>query len=143
MKRFWTALIAIALLAGVLAFAGCGDDSGDGFELHFKNAMEVRIDNVYITPPENEYWGDPITIAPVQKGHTIGFDFKKFDGVSGNIYDIGLIDENAMDYDLYEVVLTTGDTMEMTGNADAAKLTVTHADGTKTEYEAIIYPDES
>jgi hypothetical protein len=142
MKRLWTVLTAALILAGILAFAGCSEGATTAFDLHFKNSLEDRVDNMYITAPDNESWGDPITSNVIDKGHTIGFDFRKFDGTSGNTYDIGLIDQNGMDYDFYEVVLTTGDTIEAVGNADAAKITVTHADGTKSEYDAIIYAEE-
>lgn len=54
--------------------------------------------------------------------------------------DIGAIDENSINYDIYDIVLIDGDLIVLSGDANEARFTITHSDGTESTYLAIIKP---
>ena len=83
-------------------------------------------------------WADSISSSKISSGSTIHFDFEKI-GDGPGVYDIGVIDENAMNYDAYEVPLAVGDNISVLGTADEASVVITHEDGTTTTYDAYIY----
>ena len=134
MRRLGCMLLALLL---ILSLTACGKES----ELSFTNSLSTTIENVYINSIDQDTWGDAITYAKISSGNTIHFDFEKI-GDGPGIYDIGVIDSNAMNYDTYDVELAIGDNIALSGTSSAAVCTVTHADGTTDTYEAIVYENE-
>ena len=138
-KRVVSMVFACLMLAAVLG--GCGGGSSKDFDLHFKNDLDVEIHGVYVSPVEDDTWGDKLNLSVVKSGSTIGFDFTKIGEDAGpDTYDIGVIDENAINYDIGGVDLEGGDTITLSGDEEEAVITVTHADGKKDSYDLI--PDE-
>ena len=130
-KRLIPILLVLSLL---LALTACGTPS----ELSFTNKLDTEIHNVYINSSDEMEWADSISSSKISSGSTIHFDFEKI-GDGPGVYDIGVIDENAMNYDAYEVPLAVGDNISVLGTADEASVIITHEDGTTTTYDAYIY----
>ena len=128
--------LLLTLVLALCLMTACGE--GSTSELSFENKLSTTIDNIYISDVNSDSWGDPVNLAKVNSGHSIQFDFSKFNGQPGT-YDIGAIDENAMNYDIYEVPLAIGDQISVSGNSSSATYTMTHADGTSDQYDAYIY----
>ena len=138
MKKCLAILAALFLLAALCA---CAEDSED---VVVKNGLKTAIDGVYISPAEAEEWSEPLNYARLSPGSSIHIDFERFAG-SGIYYDIGLTDEEGRNYDVYDVPLAIGDTLEITARGeDRAILTVTSTDGTVAVYDgyAYFYEDE-
>ncbi len=136
MKRIIILALAAVLLLGLLT--ACGDTTPP--DLTFTNHLESRIDNLYVSPADQDEWNDPVTTSTISKGSTFKMNFDKLgEGAGPGIYDVGAIDENGMNYDMYEVDLQVGDQIDLSGNADAATFVITRADGTSETVEAYIY----
>lgn len=135
-RRIFALALACLTLAALLS--ACGETKEP--DLRFTNNLDTEIHNVYLSPAEAEDWNDPVSVDKLGSGHTMSIDFSKAgEGAGPGLYDFGVIDENAMNYDLYEVTLAVGDKIEISGNADGATYTVTHADGTQETFDAWIY----
>ena len=135
MKRFFCIFAAALLL---LSMAACGETTPP--DLNFTNNLGTVVHNFYVSPSDQEEWNDPVSIGKISGGSSIHFDFSDIaEGAAPGVYDIGAIDENAMNYDAYEVPLTTGDQIDLTGDSDAATYTITHSDGSADTYEAYVY----
>ena len=137
---FRVAALLLAAFMFTACFTACGSTKSD---LVFKNSLSSTILEVYVSPTESETWDEDnlVNLIDVKSGGVVRFDFSKFGGESGKVYDIGTIDDNNINYDGYEIVLTTGDTITLSGNSEAAVFTVTHADGTTTDYNAMVFPN--
>lgn len=131
MKRLIPVLLAVSLL---LALCACGASH----ELSFANNLDTTIHNVYINPSDEADWADSISSSKISSGSSFEFDFEAI-GEGPGIYDIGVIDENAMNFDAYEVPLAVGDTITVDGTAEGASYIITHKDGSSTTYDAYIY----
>lgn len=108
-------------------------------ELHFKNELETAV-NIYFSSASEDDWSEKPTRIGVRSGDRVGLSFSDFDGVSGKMADIGAIDENSINYDIYDIVLIDGDLIVLSGDANEARFTITHSDGTMSTYLAIIKP---
>lgn len=133
MKKTIAILLAVLLMVGLCA---CGESNAE--DIAFKNDLDSELHGVHITDSSESEWGDPLNYAKLSAGSTIYIDFAKFAGESG-LYDIGLIDGNSVNYDVYEVTLNIGDKVTISGNADGATLIVKSADGSEKSYDVIIY----
>ena len=83
-------------------------------------------------------WGDAVTDGIIKKGRTVTIDFGRVVNGEGT-YDIGAIDENYMNYDLYNVDIHLRDTIVLEGSAESATFTINHEDGSSEIYEAYVY----
>lgn len=142
MKKL-TAVFCIVIAALMLSLSACG--APKTYELNFKNELSSTLHQLFISPSDSEVWGDDELIGSrvLRSGGTVKFDFEKFGGQDGGIYDIGTIDENGMNYDCYEVELHIGDSIALSGSSEAATFTVTHQDGTTTPYQADVYANDA
>lgn len=130
----------IALLLAVLLFASlCACGSGES--VTFKNDLSSSIHGVYISPTTDEEWTDRLNYAIIRAGGSITIDFEKFAGDTP-YYDVGVVDENNMNYDVYEVPLAIGDTLALSAENDVAVLTVTSTDGSVKTYDGYAYEGE-
>lgn len=137
MKKRALALILVCLMLAAMLSA-CGDAKES--DLTFTNNLSVSLDNIYLSLADSDEWNEPVASGVVTSGSSIGIDFSKVgEGAGPGTYDFGVIDENAMNYDLYEVELKAGDKIALSGNAESAIYTITHADGSKESYDALIY----
>ena len=135
MKKFAALILALLLLASLCA---CGPSES----VTFKNDLPTTIHSIYISPTTDEEWSDPLNYALLKSGSSISISFQKFAGDTA-YYDVGVVDENAMNYDVYEVPLAIGDTLAMSAENDVAVLTVTGADGTVKTYDGYVYDSDS
>ena len=129
--------ILVVLLLMLSLFSACS--LGKSHDLTFDNQLSTEMHQICISSTDSSTWGDAVNSSKIAAGRSFSFDFSDFDGSSGSLYDIGTIDENSDNYDVYEVTLTEGDTIALSGSADSATFTVTHADGTSDSYDAITY----
>ncbi len=137
MKR---AIVAIMLIAALcLTLMACG---GKESELSFTNKLSTVAHSVYISHESEGEWGEPINSAKINSGSTIRFDFEKLGTYGPGVYDVAVVDENNVNYDVYEVTLAIGDSITFSANGDTAVVTVTSASGSSTTYEGISYAGE-
>ena len=113
----------------------------DGVMLVFVNGLEAAIEGVHISSSNDSKWNDALNANVLASGKQLTIPFSAFLGVDGERYDIGVIDENGMNYDCYKVTILAGDRIELTGDAEEASFIVLHADGTREELEAKLYTD--
>ena len=133
MKKLSALLLALALL-----FTLCACSSKPAEDVAFTNNLSAVIHSLYISSSTEDEWSDPLNYAKLSVGSTIHIDFEKFAGEGVN-YDIGAVDENNMNYDVYDVPLAIGDKLALSADGDTAILTITSADGTVTTYEGYAY----
>lgn len=129
-------IFAAVILLFTAAFSLCACDSSPK-ELQFKNELDTTV-NVYFSSAADDEWSDKPTRIGVRSGAQFGLDFSDFDGSSGKKTDIGAIDENSVNFDVYEVVLNEGDLIVLSGSESDAVFTITHSDGTSSTYAAMI-----
>ena len=130
------------LLAAVLLLALCACSSKPSEDVVFQNDLPTVVHSLYISPVTEEEWADPVNYARLSPGSSIHIDFERFAG-DGAEYDIGVVDENNMNYDVYNVPLAIGDKLALSADGETAILTVTSADGSSTEtYEGYVYEGE-
>ena len=135
MKKLLIFLLSALML---LSLCACGGDSDD---VAFRNDLKVKIDSIYISPSEEETWSDPLNYAKLSPGSKIYISFSKLENGAGT-YDIGAVDENNMNYDVYEVELKEKDVIALSASGDQAVVTVTSADGASKTYYGYIYEGE-
>ncbi|MBQ5487944.1 MAG: hypothetical protein IIT70_03695 [Clostridia bacterium] len=111
--------------------------------LTVKNGLASCIDSFYISPVTSEEWGEAVAEL-IPSGESIKLDFADFNGEPGYVYDVGAVDENGLNYDVWNVELADGDVLLLTADPaeELGSLAVTHADGSVTEYEAEVYSDD-
>ncbi|MBR5949786.1 MAG: hypothetical protein IKZ82_14260 [Clostridia bacterium] len=131
-------LAAILLLSAIFSLYGCESAPK---ELQFKNELKTTV-NIYFSNALDDDWSDKPTRTGIRGGAQVGLNFSDFDGASGKKTDIGAIDENSVNYDIYDVVLIRGDLIVLTGDENGARFVITHSDGTSSIFSAIIKPSD-
>jgi hypothetical protein len=96
------------LIAGLAAASACAFDPGELNKITFENSTGTRIETIFLSPSDSEYWGPDI----------IGADFVVKDGASLGYYihypektfkfDIMATDEAGHMFEVYNYVLTDG-----------------------------------
>ena len=140
-RRTVCALLMVLLAASLTACGGGGKKNSNANALYFTNNLNSEVHNFYVSPTDTDAWGDPLTDGIIKKGRTATIDFNKVVNGEGT-YDIGAIDENYMNYDLYGVDIHLRDTIILEGSAEGATFTIEHDDGTTSTYDAYIYKSE-
>ena len=133
-KRAAILICAVLTLSSLFVFSAC--ESGPK-QLQFKNELETRV-NIYFSRAIDDEWSEKPTATGIGSGASIGLNFSDFDGAAGKKTDIGAIDENSVNYDIYDVVLEIGDSITLVGSSSAAQFVITHADGSSTSLTAHI-----
>ncbi|MBR3298393.1 MAG: hypothetical protein IKI64_04235 [Clostridia bacterium] len=134
-KKQYKRILAVLLAAAALAvLAACEPVSND---ISFKNELKVPV-NIYFSRADDDSWSDKPTAVNVVSGAETGIAFSRLDSASGKRFDVGAIDENGMNYDIYDVVLIEGDLITLSGDESEAHFTITHSDGTSTVLSAHI-----
>lgn len=133
-------LVMTLMVFGVLlSLVGCLPSK----DLTFKNSLNSNLTGIHLSLSEKEEWGEKINQEHINKGKSFSFNFSDLGTDMGpGVYDLGTIDEDAMNYDVYELELKEGDTIELTCIGETAVAVVTHKDGSTTRYEGITYPNE-
>ena len=132
MKKFLLVFLALALLATLCA---CGKSD----DVTFKNELGVTIHSIYISPVTEDQWPDPLNYARLNNGSQIHIDFEKFAAEGTTLYDVAAVDENNMNYDIFDVPLAVGDILALSANGETAILTVTGTNGSTKTYEGYAY----
>lgn len=141
LRRSVCVLLAV-LFAASLAACGGGEKKADANAVYFTNNLDSEVHNFYISPTDLDTWGDPMTDGIIKKGRTVTIDFDKVVNGEGT-YDIGAIDENYMNYDLYGVDIHLRDTIILEGTAEGATYTIEHEDGSSNTYDAEVYKEQN
>jgi plastocyanin len=131
------AVVAIILIA-VLCFTRLACSAKET-ELSFTNKRGTVAHSVYISHESESEWGEPINSAKISNGSTIRFDFKDVSANGPGVYDVAVVDENNMNYDVYEVTLAIGDNITFSVSGETAIVTITSSSGGTTTYEGISY----
>lgn len=140
MRKIRIAVIIAAALIFTALLCACGEEHE--YELFFHNSVGVKVDSLYFSASTNDQWGDAVNLAPISVDATIHFDFDSMnvDGDGPGLYDIGAVDETGLNYDIFEVTLAVGDTITLyPAEGETARITVSHADGTSSDYEGFAY----
>ncbi len=114
-------------------------------QLFFRNQTGIAIDSIYISSSELDTWGNPINNTKIVANSTIQFSFDStnLDGIGPGRYDIGLVDEIGLNYDIFDVSLAYGDTITIfPSNGENFTLFVDHSDGTSNDYVGWVYAEE-
>lgn len=127
MKKLFALALVTLLLVGLCA---CGSSE----QITFTSDHLSPIHGIYISPVTEDSWGDPLNYYVLKKGSSLKIDFEKFAGDSAT-YDVGILDETDMLYEIFEVPLAVGDTLSFSGVGMFGTLTVTGADGTVNTYK--------
>lgn len=135
MKKLIAVVLTVSVLMGLSA---CKDKENNFF---FENQTGKAIDGLYISTPDSMSWGDKLNKDIIRSGGSIDISKDVLTSAEG-IYDIGAIDEDGLNYDIFEVKINAGDTLSLTRNEEEAVLTVTSADGDKEEYVGEAYLDD-
>ena len=135
MKRIFAVVLVVLVIC--LALVSCG--KAKQTDLSFTNKLSTVAHSVYISHESESEWGDPINNARVSSGSTIYFDFDKLGNYGPGMYDVAVVDENNINYDVYEVTLAKGDNITFSASGETAIVTVTGADGATATYEGISY----
>ena len=140
-------LLILALLSALLMLLLCACDGTAADEIttdyiYFKNNTGAKVAGIYVTPAGEEEWGEKLNWGDyVSAGGQIHIDREKFTAPDG-LYDIGAVDENGLNYDVYEVVLAPGDIFALSADGDEAVCTVTHMDGSESLYHGFAYTED-
>ena len=135
MKKFIASVLTVSLLFGLCA---CKDKTNNYF---FENQTGKAIDGLYISTPDTMSWGDKLNKDIIRSGGSLDISKDTLTSEDG-IYDVGAIDEEGLNYDIFEVKIHAGDTLVLTRNEEEAILTVTSAEGDKEEYKGEAYLDD-
>ena len=142
MKKLLCVLLSLMM---ILVLSGCNSEPVPSVK--FTNNLDQTWDNMYISAPTQEDWGETVLLAQVDPGHTVTISMSKFsaDNAPG-LFDIGVICHNNMNYDVYEVYLADGYEVEIssTGNedGDTVIMKVKDTEGKIKTYEGYVYPNE-
>ena len=112
----------------------------EDFAVSFSNEIVAGLLELYISSSELETWGEP-AYYDIASGETVEIFFYEFGGIHGELYDIGTIDNNGVNYDCFEVVLLEGDKITLYGSAESADFVIERADGTSQTIPAQICSD--
>lgn len=158
-----TALLSAALFAVCFVFAACskpGDanaateeptlvsprPTGNGGEaaptdvpvLAFRNELDFSLGGAYFSAAELNEWGEPALTA-LPGGQEKELTFEQLGVQPGVNADIGAVDENGINYDVFGVILWPGDCVILKGDHDSGLFTVVHSDGSRDIYTAKVY----
>ena len=137
-------LIALLLtLTAIFVCCGCFGPSKEELakdHFFFENKTGVQIDGLHISSKSASTWGEKVNEEPINVGASVNFEQSKL--VDGNAtYDFGAIDHDGLNYDVYDVTISVGDTITLSKDDDEAVVTVTAMDGTSKEYRGETYKD--
>lgn len=108
--------------------------------LTFINGCGCDIIELYVSPSGESEWGK--CMGFVDADESFEFEFDELDGEPGDSFDIGALDADNMNYDVYDVLLSSGDVIELKPDGDEFICTVTHENGSFEEYPVDCYPSD-
>lgn len=136
MKKFLTTAMIVSTL---FCLCSCKDYKNNIF---FENKTGEQIDGIYVSSGNSDKWGGKLNEDAIKSGSTLTIPKEKLVDGEGS-YDIGAIDHNGQNYDIYEVDISFGDTITLSSENGYAVITVTSSDGDKKDYTGEkIYKDE-
>lgn len=135
------ALAVFLALCMVLAMSACSKEEDNSNSIIFKNETGATIDSFYISPETDEEWGEALNSDKIAAGDVLKSDAATVIKSDVTMYDIGAIDENGLNYDVYQVPLVAGDTIVLSVDGEEAVATVTSISGSSEEYRGYTYTD--
>ena len=135
MKRLLSLLMIISVLC---VFCACKDKKNN---IYFENETGSEISAIYLSPKDSEDWGSELNEKSVKSGSSLTIPKEKL-SQGENIYDLGSIDMDSYNYDIYNIPVKFGDTLTLSRKDGKAFLVVVSADGSTKQYEGEeIYQD--
>ncbi|MBO6158612.1 MAG: hypothetical protein J6P72_05025 [Firmicutes bacterium] len=136
----FSTLVLLVFTLGLLT--GCSSKPA----VKVTNNLDQTIVYLTINSPDESDWGDNLLLTSVEPGHNVSVTFDKISEEQAGTFDVGILCENQMNYDTFEVYLGEGYEIGVasTGNenGDTVILTVTDANGHQETYEGYVYPNE-
>ncbi|MBR4635422.1 MAG: hypothetical protein IKO51_03570 [Clostridia bacterium] len=105
--------------------------------VRFINGLGSAAAELYVSPAEAGEWGDTLG-QPLPAGEELTLPPAALGALPG-VYDIGVLDENGINYDAFGVTLAAGDELLITGDYANGVLTVTKQDGSRDFYDLKVY----
>lgn len=139
MKKILAVKILLTLALFSVILSSCGADDS----LSFKNQCGFDVHSVYFSEEMKDSWGDRKNYSIVNNGNTFYFNLEGLKGddpTALRTYDIGIVDENSMNYDIFGVTLGAGYKIVLEpADSEIAKITVTDKENKTVSYEGICY----
>ena len=111
----------------------------NGTQIFFQNTMDVAIDGLFIS--NSDSWGDPVNDDPIEAGGSFILDISKLPDGPGT-YDIGALDANGRNYDVYEVPLDGKHLVGISSVEDAAYIVLIDENGETETFTGEAYDSE-
>ncbi|MBQ7061395.1 MAG: hypothetical protein IJM85_06395, partial [Clostridia bacterium] len=110
-----------------------------GRKISFVNGLDAELAELYFSPATDTEWGEP-TENDLPAGASVFVVLS--DRI--NVYDVGVVDEDGINYDIWNVELWDGDALTlMQGDGEMTGiLRVVHVHGESKDYEAEVYSSD-
>jgi hypothetical protein len=142
MKKVLALKIILILALFAIILSSCGADDS----LSFKNQSGFDVHNVYFSEEHRENWGDAKNYNIVENNITFFFNLEGLKGddpAAMKNYDIGIVDENGLNYDIFGVALGAGYKIILEpADGGIAKITVTDKENNTVTYEGVCYMED-
>lgn len=103
----------------------------------FGNGLDHAAAELYVSPASAGEWGSPLGLA-LPAGEELTLPLAAL-GALPAVFDIGVLDENGVNYDAFGVGLAAGDVLLLTGDYGSGILTVTKQDGSRDFYSLKVH----
>lgn len=110
-----------------------------GIKLNFINGTDAELAELYFSPVTDTEWGEPVEYD-IPAGASVDVNLTDL----SSEYDVGVVDEDGINYDIWNVEIWDGDVLTlMQGDGEMTGiLRVVHADGETEAYEAEVYSSD-
>ena len=111
----------------------------NGTQIFFQNTLDAAIDGLYIS--NSDSWGDPVNDDAIEAGGNAILKISVLPDGPGT-YDVGVLDENGRNYDIYDVPLDGTRLVAISAVDDTAFIVLIDADGQTETFEGEAYDSE-
>ncbi len=111
----------------------------NGTQIFFQNTLDVALNGLYIS--NTDEWGDRVNEDAIAAGDAFILDISKLSDGPGT-YDVGAIDENGRNYDVYEVPLDGKRLVGISSEGDEAYIVLIDENGETETFTGKAYDSE-